>query len=421
MNWSKRLVFHPLLFAIFPILSLYAYNQAEVSLTAIWRPLLISLLFCALLWLGSNYFIKNWRISAIITTWVLLWFFSYGKLRDYFSQVSVLSSSLGTHRILAPVCVLALILGIYLFLRRSYLDELLTRTFNLITLTTLLISLIQISTYAYKVYLVERDRAAQVAFDSESSGIKAAQELPDIYYIVLDEYSRDDILKSDFDFDNRYYLDRLRGMGFYIANCSLSNYGTTAFSLASSLNFDYLQSLGSQFVSGRGINDNNEISEVWQLLQHSKVRQDLERMGYQSVAFDTGVFWSNVSESDVFYKYNNYPYSSFEDLILNSTAVQILLDEVEDLNPEFRYLEWYNKQTYNLDKLLEATSLNSPKFVYAHLLIPHGPFVFGSNGEMHYGSGEQGYRDQVTFINTYILALVQQIITTSSTSPIIII
>src|SRR3990172_4705393 len=131
MNWSKRLVFHPLLFAIFPILSLYAYNQAEVSLRAIWRPLLISLLFCVMLWLGTNYFIKNWKISAIVTTWVLLWFFSYGKLRDYFSQVSGLSSSLGTHRILAPVCATALILGIYLFLRRPNLDDVLTRTFNL--------------------------------------------------------------------------------------------------------------------------------------------------------------------------------------------------------------------------------------------------------------------------------------------------
>ena len=352
MQWLRRINLHPLLFAIFQIISLYAYNQAEVSVMAIWRPILISLVLCVMLWLASNVWLNNWRKSAIITTWILLWFFSYGKLRDYFSQVSWLGSSLGSHQILAPICIISLLLGIVLFLKRPHLDEQLTPTLNIITITTILISLIQIISYACTVFLTERNRVTQVTLDSPIPTLREAQELPDIYYIILDEYSRDDILKSDFDFDNRYFLEQLRGKGFYIADCSLSNYGTTAFSLASSLNYDYLQSLGSQFVPGEGIHDNNEISEVWQLLQHSKVRQRLESMGYLSVAFDTGVFWSNVSESDIFYKFNNKPYSSFEDLILDSTAAGFLLDEIEYRDPTFRYREWYGKQAYNLERLI---------------------------------------------------------------------
>ncbi|MBT4002001.1 MAG: hypothetical protein HOF10_01675 [Chloroflexi bacterium] len=65
---------------------------------------------------------------------------------------------------------------------------------------------------------------------------------PDVYYIILDGYSREDYLNEVLSYDNRPFLNELEGYGFYIANCSQANYSLTRYSLASSLNMEYVQS-----------------------------------------------------------------------------------------------------------------------------------------------------------------------------------
>ena len=44
-------------------------------------------------------------------------------------------------------------------------------------------------------------------------------------------------------YDNSEFLNSLRQRGFYVADCSQSNYAYTEFSLTSSLNYDYLDNL----------------------------------------------------------------------------------------------------------------------------------------------------------------------------------
>jgi hypothetical protein len=77
-----------------------------------------------------------------------------------------------------------------------------------------------------------------------------------------------------------------------------------------------------------------------------------------------------------------------------------------------------------------------PKFVYAHINVPHVPFVFKANGDLlnnpKYFRGEKdypvseeyflaGYSQQVQFINNQISSIVDTIIKNSNIPPIIII
>jgi hypothetical protein len=57
---------------------------------------------------------------------------------------------------------------------------------------------------------------------------------PDIYYIVLDAYGRQDVLADLYNLDNRPFLDYLEGKGFYVASESHSNYMQTVFSIPAS-------------------------------------------------------------------------------------------------------------------------------------------------------------------------------------------
>jgi len=96
---------------------------------------------------------------------------------------------------------------------------------------------------------------------------------------------------------------------------------------------------------------------------------------------------------------------------------------------------YVESQLFILDELPDAPAIVGPKFVYAHIFIPHYPYAFGPNGEIMtdpgYYSGDRGdaitdeyqkqaYTNQVQYINKRIIPALQTIINESKTPPIII-
>ncbi len=69
---------------------------------------------------------------------------------------------------------------------------------------------------------------------------------PNIYYIVLDMYTRGDVLADLYQHDNGPFLQALRDRGFYIAERSHSNYPCTILSIPSALNMNYFTELGKR-------------------------------------------------------------------------------------------------------------------------------------------------------------------------------
>ena len=43
---------------------------------------------------------------------------------------------------------------------------------------------------------------------------------PDVYYIILDAYSRDDVLQEDLGFDNSDFISNMKAMGFVFPACT---------------------------------------------------------------------------------------------------------------------------------------------------------------------------------------------------------
>jgi hypothetical protein len=78
------------------------------------------------------------------------------------------------------------------------------------------------------------------------------------------------------------------------------------------------------------------------------------------------------------------------------------------------------------EKLSEIPEIEGPKFVFAHFLLPHDPFVFGQNGEEVSAKGNnqsniKAYLNQLVFANKKIEEMVTQILAKSKVTPIIII
>jgi hypothetical protein len=400
---------YPLPVGIFSILALAASNLAEADLSLTYRSGMLSLAFAALLFGLLSLALRDRFRAAGLAAFLLILFFSYGHAYNLLTGAHILQAAVQGHLILLGTWAVLAGTGGWLILRKAAGLAALTPALNMLSLLLLVYPLFQIGRFEIK-------NAAQERSVHAETGDTAAR--PDIYYIILDAYDRADMLKVVYDYDNTAFLEALGQRGFYIAACSQSNYAYTQPSLASSLNLDYLDSLG--------VTSNEQADS---LLKANAARQFLEGQGYTVVAFETGFRWSQWEEADVYYRYrpDAGTLNGFEALFLQTTLLRPLLDrQYASLEAAHGVLP-YERVLYVLDALKNVPlAVKGPKFVFVHLTIPHPPFVFGPEGQFVTAGSENatsvsGYRNAVTFINRQILQVVDSVIEASATPPIIVI
>jgi hypothetical protein len=348
-------------------------------------------------------------------------FFTYGHVYNFLEGVSVLGMVLGRHHLLAPVWFFITILGVVWTVRSKRDQTALIGSLNLIAGVILLMPLGQIGWYRWTTRpRVQQDHPAQTVLESAA---RTPYGKPDIYYIILDSYTRDDMLKKYYDLDNTPFQDQLAQLGFEVARCAQSNYSQTELSLSSSLNYDYLDHLGEEFQPG-----NTRRAGLVELIQNSAVRHNLEVLGYKIVALDTGYEPTRWRDADV---YLAAPVSAeindFEETFLRTTAARLVIEGVTILHlpPDWEKRDQAHRARvlYQLEQMRTIPSLPGPKFVFAHIITPHWPYIFGPNGEAVHERPEsdKGYHDQVLFINQQIIPILKNILDRSQTPPVIVV
>ena len=420
ISWLQRFPLHPFLFAIYPVLALLAFNISDVDFSSGLRPLVLSALVAGLLILIFYLFYRDWRRTALISTILLILFFSYGHVYLLLKGVNV---NLFRHRTLVPLWFGLAALMIWWASRKSLNITSATYTLNIVGLFLLILPLIQLTSF----FVQSRTSQTSAEKNKSALNLKVSGQPPDIYYIILDGYGRSDILKSQFGYDNSDFLNALRNLGFFVADCAQSNYAQTQLSLASSLNSNYIDSLSDRFVSG-----SDDRTGLDALIHHGLVRQSLEKAGYKTVAFATGFLATELSDADYFLgpQRSLGELNEFESLLMETTFVRLIQDS-NRFGMQNSGSELYRQRTlFALDKLDKLSYIKGPKFVFVHLVIPHPPYVFGPTGgpvePADVGTtktqvGASHYRDQAVYISNRMMEIVPKIIANSTTPPIIVI
>ena len=169
------------------------------------------------------------------------------------------------------------------------------------------------------------------------------------------------------------------------------------------------------------------------------MRQILDDIGYKVIAFETGFYWIQWEDADVYLapmksketgeSLFGRGLNSFEEMLIQTTIGRVLIDNdlirlIRELIPDIESydLTVRNRTLFVLDQLRfdKVPAILGPKFVYAHIISPHDPFVFGPDGEAAQSDDKFTYVDQVKFINRQIEQILNEIITNSQISPIII-
>jgi len=431
MKRIQNIEFYPFLFAVYPTLALLGHNIEEIKPVVAVRAFLITLLVIAICFGVLAWLLKDRSKAAVVSTLGALLFFSYGHVYNGVKQISTVATLLGRHRILAPVWLVLFVLGVIWIIRFKRDFRSWTPGLNLVVVVVLVLPLAQIGLYQFR-ELATNSPAPAVSKDVTGLHLPQDQPAPDIYYIILDAYGRDDVLQEMYALDNTAFLKRLADMGFYIARCSRSNYTQTQLSLASSLNFDYIQNLG-EYISGQTTRVGLD-----KMIHHSAVRQALKQLGYRMVAFETGFKYTQVEDADLYLFSHNSPLegvslsgglNGFEVMLVNTSAGRLLTDAVNvlpgSIKPIWEYPEQAHRELvlFDLEQLRQLPESPGQKFIFAHIVAPHPPYVFEADGSFSPPDKPDfsGYRDQVLYLNNQIETLLAEIIQSSATPPIIII
>lgn len=434
----KTIPTFPFLVSIYAVVTLYAENISETPVGVIWRPLLVLTLTAATLLILFRAISKNWQKSGLLLGFLLLLFVTYGHIYIFIKDVlqwrdvTVNGVYFFRHQTLSKVWFLVAIVGVVLTIRIKKLG--LTLKFaTAMSAIMLLFPLYTIVSY------VVRENIFNITPEPTVSSLRlpVGNRAPDVYFVVLDAYGRADVLQNLFDLDNSKFINELEDLGFYVVECSQSNYARTKLSIASTLNMEYIQNLAPDLKA--------DDVDFWvkPYLLESPVRTQLETLGYKTVAFYNGFpvlewknadYYLNTGERNAIKFRISATVTPFEELFLNTTLFRAFIDlrlagaEVSS-DPTRREVI-----LYTLETLPQIPNISGAKFVYAHLILPHPPFVFGPNGE-ETANSEKGlnditlyedeamraaFRDQTLYTNQRLIPILRSIIEESSVPPIIV-
>jgi len=417
------LVIHPFLFAAFPVLFLFAHNIRELGFHVVIIPLTVIFSFTLLAFYLSKLVLRDAEKAAVLLSFILGLFFSYEHLSSLLEgfRIALGSFVIGPHKFFLIAGSFLFYLGAHFIIKTRKNLHNLTNVLNVVALSLVLISSISISINKFTNWRVGFNNRGNVSAKTNERVLGKTTKIPNIYYIVLDSYGRADVLSEVYGYDNKEFINYLKEKGFYIADKSKSNYQSTFPSLASSLNLSYID-------TADGFQEEK--------FSDNRVFSLMKLHGY------TTVFISSL-DADVRMSYADFILrigwlDDFDYKLINLTPIPELLRRLKlSLGSYSRHRERIN---YTFDTIADTTGWDSPVFVYAHILAPHPPFVFGPSGEnvqpdrkytiydakdFFSAGGTQpeyikGYRKQIEYINKKLVKLINHILSRKDRDSVII-
>jgi len=263
----------------------------------------------------------------------------------------------------------------------------------------------------------------------EDPGFHAAIDTgvrPNIVHIVLDAYSRQDVLADLYQFDNSPFLNSLREKGFAVADRATTPYNQTLLVMGSVFS-------GTMLEGGERAGSAAELREtIRDTIENNPVMGTLSRLGYRTAAVDVRYDPVRMDFLDELLSPNTI--TNFEAAVFERTSLYLIAYNMgltgASITPEVFSTPYERK-------------LASPFFLYVHLLAPHPPFDVDSHGKLikqeggprgmldgdHFTGNKperreiyrHGYVEKLRFVNQGILSMVDRIIAQADKPTVIII
>jgi hypothetical protein len=407
---------YPYLIALSMPLGLALSNAEELpGLTAIVSVFGFVLVFTAALELFGRLIVRDPARRALMVSILVAFAFGYGHIDVGLFREYVFST------VLMPSLVFGVVLPLLWVASRVRNPERIGQVVQTMALTLVVVQVLMAlpSLVGQSVQALEGSGTPATSTEVVDTQADAAMAKPDVYLMVFDAYARADMLKQYNRLDNTEFLDAMKARGFFISDQARSNYMYTRLSLSSFLNMRYLDDDIREFDKdpSRGAID--------PLLREFEVAKRLKRLGY--AYRHIGGYWHVTRSSPIADENVSYLPTFAEEftfVFLEQTAFHPILKAIP------AYGDWFQPGVVHLQQfsnIPKPADMRGPVFTFAHVLAPHSPYVFDSNGiksaETSLTKWERPleYAEQVKFINTQILKIVDEIDRVSGREAIILV
>jgi hypothetical protein len=400
---------HPILFAIYPIFFLWSQNVGEVSppdvSDVLGATFLAALAVTGIAWL---LFFDRAR-GALVATPAILGFLLYGHVANL--KIPTQAEQGAWMALMAVALVLALKLP------ERWIDRF-DRGLRILAIALIAIALVTI--IPTEVEEATTPRTIVAAGKTLPNTTSAAKR--DVYWLVFDRYGSDEAFKTGYGIQNDL-TPWLRDQGFEVLADSHANYVGTALSLSTTLNMTPLDQLTKAVPK-----TSNSYQPVYGALQGSLVTRQFQALGYRYLHLGS---WWNPTRTDASAdkNYNADGVSDFASAMVEQSLAPVLAEAFlpEELPPT-EPAKHLKHNRWALDKLDSLPHEGGPKFVFAHILLPHPPYVFDKEGNyiespQRAGISEvEGWHGQLEYTNSRLRAFIGQLLAKpESEQPIIII
>jgi hypothetical protein len=406
---------YPLLLTALPALHIAASNPGQTRLSDVALVLAVMLVGFA-----AVYFVVYVSLSRIKMTWlapvvvtaILVVFFSI-KLLDLTPET--------IHPVVVPGLLAILITLLIWLSRHSRATEALNRFLETTAILVVGWSVLAIGINLKRerhdlvVSNLAKDITTPVRIRPRSDSLLQPRV---IYLIVLDEYANSKTLHQQIGFDNRQFEDSLRKLGFVIPMSVRSNYPHTTLSLPSLLNFAHLTPLTRELG-----NRETDPFILNYLVQHNRAIGYLKGYGYKFVLFPSEWWPSTAHSPQADREFEVWHHWTLSQAVARTElrrhlwdqSLMALMGRVETQDPDFLQATF--------DGLRRLDTRGERTFVFAHLLLPHTPYVFDAKCRRRFGgwgADRRLYLDQLQCTNKLTLELVTTLLRRPGPPPVIL-
>ncbi|MEE9449268.1 MAG: sulfatase-like hydrolase/transferase, partial [Ignavibacteriaceae bacterium] len=410
----EELIIHPLnIILLFFISTNSVIFQADLAVNL--HEIVISFFIIAasgiVIYLPIRWIIKDRIKSALLTTVILfitLFFrdiyelLAYSEVTKLVSDFSIFVSELFFTIIIVVLVLTPIITWLYKTKRKllklnSYL--------NLLTTIFLVIEIISLVFIEVNKVELKNNIELKKPWDEIKSK-------PDVYFIILDGYTGFSGLQKYWNFDNSELKKFLKNNGFFIAENGKTIYKVTNYSIASTLNMSELNFEADNLYA------KSSYLSLANIIKKNIVVEFFSEVGYDFI----NLSFFDIRDKKKFYE--DIYFLKNEDTYQSRTIYGHLYEIQNEINADMAYI---NLDIFKRLKTIRNAFNEKPKFIYAHIMMPHPPYYFDAEGNKNdfkisnNPNNKNTYLEQLKYTNHLLMESLNEIFNSSGNPPIIVV
>lgn len=417
-NWKKVLlaIIGLLSVSVFPVVFLYCNNIDEVKFFETLQPALfflsISIILCIIAAVICKDILKGAFISIIFT----ILFTNYASIERIIKKISLLSFLKYWH---IAAILLFLFFQVCYFIYKRISQESIKKMIQIISIAFCTLIVINFIPIVPKVIA----NAKEVELKTNTNEQVQKTNYPDVYYLVLDEYSQFDVMEKYYGYYPTDFKNFLEKNNFMISDTSHNEIFWTHITNTNTLNLEYILPNNAPLEDALPLRKDSKIFELFNSYgyniniasqNYSLIYDGIEHIAENPFGGDYNPRNEKISGNTSQFQwmvYTKTPFYIFQD-VFNRSVLEIDRGITESL---FNYIELYSEK-----------SEESPKFTYVHIRSPHQPFLFDKDGkavensQIYNWSNKNYYLNQYIFVSNRIQKSIQAILDNNPDSIIIL-